>query len=64
MIQRHMVNASEVRLGDQLKTDEGFIEVGGTMRTADDQKIGFLTAAGMISVDEDAKVWVRREDGK
>jgi hypothetical protein len=64
MIKRHLVPATDVALGDQLKTDEGFLQVGGVIRTADDGKLSFLTAAGTVSVLETDQVWVRREDGK
>ena len=64
MIKRHLVPATEVLLGDQLKTDEGFLEVGGVARVADDQNLLFFTKQGTISVLETDRVWVRREDGK
>jgi hypothetical protein len=64
MIRRYQVAATDVALEDFILTDEGFFQVGGVIRSADEKTLSFLTKAGAISVNEDDKVWVRREDGK
>ncbi|AOQ28246.1 hypothetical protein SEA_HUNTINGDON_34 [Arthrobacter phage Huntingdon] len=61
---RHSIPASEVKIEDELLTDEGWVVVGGTMTTAgmDSNEIGLFTPKGMITCAPNATVNVRRAD--
>lgn len=55
------VAAKDVREGDELKTSDGFIRVGGVQSMRGGERVGLFTSAGMIGVDAEDKVTVRRE---
>jgi hypothetical protein len=54
------IPAKEVRAGDQIKTDDGFIAVGG-VQPLSGKRVGLFTRQGMVGVDAEAMVTVRRE---
>jgi hypothetical protein len=53
------VPATEVRAGDDIKTSEGFINVGG-VQPLRDKRVGLFTPKGLIGVHESDHVTVRR----
>ncbi|AOZ65072.1 hypothetical protein KDJ04_gp35 [Arthrobacter phage Nubia] len=61
---RHSIPAHEVKIGDELLTDAGWVIVGGTITTEGmgTSDIGLLTPKGMITCAPNATVNVRRAD--
>lgn len=55
------ITASEVLEGDEIKTSDGFISVGGT-QTLPNGKIGLFTPSGMLGVNSDDVLTVRRNE--
>jgi hypothetical protein len=54
------IPAKDLQAGDELKTSDGFIKTGGTQPLAAD-RVGIYTPGGLLSVDADALITVRRE---
>ncbi len=56
------IKARDLQAGDLLKTSDGFIKTGGTQPLSGG-RVGIYTPGGMLGVDADALITVRREVG-
>lgn len=56
------IKATEVVAGDELKTYDGYLKVGGVQSLRDGESIGLLTSEGMIGVGAKDVVTVKRDD--
>lgn len=54
------ISASEVKVGDEIKTSEGYIKVGGVQVMQGGSRIGLFTGQGMLGIDVGDVVTVRR----
>lgn len=57
------VRAKNVLPGDHVKTADGYLRVGGVQELQGGKRIGLLTSQGMIGVDSDDFLTVKRSDG-
>lgn len=55
------ISAKDVLAGDELKTSEGFIKVGGIQPLGDGSRVGLLTPEGMLGVGAEDIVTIRRK---
>lgn len=53
------IAAKDVQAEDEIKTGDGFLRVGGVMSLGTD-RVGLMTSEGMIGVDAEDIVTVRR----
>jgi hypothetical protein len=56
-----IVDAKDVQAGDEIKTGDGFLEVGGVIELSGGERVGLMTASGMLGVGASDKVKVRRK---
>jgi hypothetical protein len=56
-----IVDAKDVQAGDEIKTGDGFLEVGGVIELSGGERVGLMTASGMLGVGASDKVTVRRK---
>jgi hypothetical protein len=56
-----IVDAKDVQAGDEIKTGDGFLEVGGVIELSEGERVGLMTASGMLGVGASDKVTVRRK---
>lgn len=56
------IKANEVVAGDELKTYDGYLKVGGVQSLRDGERVGLLTSEGMIGVGAEDVVTVKRDD--
>lgn len=54
------IAAKDVQAEDEIKTGDGFLKVGGVMPLGTD-RVGLMTSEGMIGVDAEDIVTVRRK---
>jgi hypothetical protein len=53
------IAAKDVQANDEIKTGDGYLKVGGVMALGED-RVGLMTPEGMLGVDAEDIVTVRR----